>query len=64
MPKQLTDVTISTTVAATKPNKTLKELFLADNHLNQSDAIQLCQLLKWNNTLTLLDIRNNNIQVT
>ncbi|XP_063992639.1 uncharacterized protein LOC135170596 [Diachasmimorpha longicaudata] len=48
-------------VAALKINTGLKELYLADNNLTQSDAFQIGSLLKVNNCLQLLDISNNNI---
>jgi len=44
-------------------NVTLRELFLADNRLISTDALQLANLLKFNIILQLLDIRNNLIQV-
>lgn len=50
-------------VAALKMNETLQELFLADNRLMPSDGIQLGNLLKYNHSLTLLDLRNNHLQV-
>jgi len=46
-----------------KFNETLKELFVADNKLTPSDGVQLGSLLKTNNTLALLDLRNNLLQV-
>lgn len=49
-------------VAALKQNETLQELFLADNRLMPTDGIQLGNLLKYNNFLTLLDLRNNHLQ--
>ena len=42
-------------------NETLRELYLADNRLQATDAIQLGNLLKYNYTLRLLDIRNNHV---
>ena len=50
-------------VAALKMNVTLRELFLADNRLVSTDALQIANLLKFNTVLQLLDIRNNLIQV-
>ncbi len=52
------------TVAALRMNVTLQELFLADNQLLISDALQLGNLLRCNSTIHLLDIRNNLIQVS
>jgi hypothetical protein len=51
-------------VAAIKFNEVLRELFLADNKLTPSDGVQLGSLLKTNRTLSLLDLRNNLLQVT
>ena len=42
-------------------NETMRELYLADNRLQATDAIQLGNLLKYNYTLRLLDIRNNHV---
>ncbi|PSN36949.1 hypothetical protein C0J52_15882 [Blattella germanica] len=50
--------------AALKLNSGLRELYLADNNLGVTDAIQLGGLLRSNFTLQLLDISNNNIQDT
>lgn len=44
-------------------NETLKEFFLADNRLMPSDGIHLGNMLKYNNHLQLLDLRNNHLQV-
>ncbi|CAK8694768.1 uncharacterized protein LOC143446242 [Clavelina lepadiformis] len=49
-------------VAALRMNVTLRELFLADNRLISTDALQLANLLKFNSVLQLLDVRNNHIQ--
>ncbi|XP_072130644.1 protein phosphatase 1 regulatory subunit 37 [Mobula birostris] len=47
---------------ALKMNMTLRELFLADNKLNGlQDAAQLGNLLKFNCTIQLMDLRNNHI---
>lgn len=47
---------------ALKMNMTLRELFLADNKLNGlQDSAQLGNLLKFNCTIQLLDLRNNHI---
>ena len=48
--------------AALKLNTGLRELYLADNNLNVTDAIQLGGLLKSNFTLQLLDVRYGNTQ--
>lgn len=44
--------------AALKLNTGLKELYLADNDLGVTDAIQLGGLLRSNFTLQLLDVRS------
>ena len=44
-------------------NDTLSELYLGENKLVASDSIQLGNILKHNNSLTLLDVRNNSLQV-
>jgi hypothetical protein len=44
--------------AALKLNTGLRELYLADNDLGVTDAIQLGGLLRSNFTLQLLDIRS------
>jgi hypothetical protein len=41
-----------------------EELFLADNRLMPTDGIQLGNLLKYNHVLELLDLRNNQLQVS
>ncbi|XP_072346164.1 protein phosphatase 1 regulatory subunit 37 [Scyliorhinus torazame] len=47
---------------ALKMNMTLRELFLADNKLNGlQDSAQLGNLLKFNCTIQLMDLRNNHI---
>lgn len=51
------------TVAALKMNETLQELFLADNKLMPTDGVQLGNLLRYNHKLSLLDLRNNHLQV-
>jgi hypothetical protein len=45
-------------VAALKLNAGLRELYLSDNNLDVTDAIQLGGLLRSNFTLQLLDIRS------
>jgi hypothetical protein len=44
--------------AALKLNTGLRELYLADNDLGATDAVQLGGLLRSNFTLQLLDIRS------
>ncbi|CAH1262340.1 PPP1R37 [Branchiostoma lanceolatum] len=51
-------------MSALKVNVAVKELFLADNRLGVPDAQQIGQMLKMNNTVQLLDLRNNQIQDT
>ncbi|XP_078671651.1 uncharacterized protein LOC144911516 [Branchiostoma floridae x Branchiostoma belcheri] len=51
-------------MSALKVNVAVKELFLADNRLGVPDAQQIGQMLKQNNTVQLLDLRNNQIQDT
>ena len=50
-------------VGALKMNEILRELFLADNRLMPSDGIPLGNMLKINHRLSLLDLRNNHLQV-
>ncbi|XP_033105040.1 protein phosphatase 1 regulatory subunit 37-like isoform X3 [Anneissia japonica] len=47
---------------ALKLNQTLRDIFLAENRLVASDAIQLGSMLKHNKGLKLLDLRNNHLQ--
>ena len=54
---------LNSAVVALKTNETLQELFLADNRLSPSDGIPLGKLLKYNHSLSLLDLCNNNLQV-
>lgn len=43
-------------------NMTLRELYLADNKLNGlQDSAQLGNLLKFNCSLQILDLRNNHV---
>ncbi|KAG8236023.1 hypothetical protein J437_LFUL015401 [Ladona fulva] len=49
-------------VNALKTNRSLKELYLADNDLTVADASHLGGLLRVNTTLQLLDISNNNLK--
>lgn len=47
---------------ALKMNMTLRELYLADNKLNGlQDSAQLGNLLKFNCSLQILDLRNNHV---
>ncbi|CAM9778946.1 unnamed protein product [Lampetra planeri] len=49
-------------VSALKMNLAMRELYLADNKLNSGqDALQLGNLVKFNSTLQLLDLRNNSL---
>ena len=50
-------------VAAIKLNESVRELYLADNKLMPTDGVQLGNLLKLNRSLTVLDVRNNHLQV-
>lgn len=45
-------------------NKNIKELYLAENKISPNDANSLFELLISNNTLKVLDLRNNSIQVS
>ncbi|KAL4238283.1 hypothetical protein ACF0H5_002995 [Mactra antiquata] len=49
-------------VAALKMNEILKELFLGDNKFMPTDGVQIGNLLKYNHSLELLDLRNNHLQ--
>ncbi|XP_062502260.1 protein phosphatase 1 regulatory subunit 37-like [Corticium candelabrum] len=49
-------------VAALKTNTVLSDLFLGNNRLIADDMVHLGNILKINNTLQLLDLRDNNIQ--
>ena len=40
------------------------ELYLADNRLSPEDGAHLRVLISLSNTLSLLDLRNNNLQVS
>lgn len=51
-------------MAALKTNTVLSDLFLGNNRLIADDMVHLGNILKINNTLQLLDLRDNNIQVT
>ena len=46
-----------------KFNRNLKDLFLGDNKLSQCDGQSLGAMLKGNEHLQLLDLRNNPLQV-
>ena len=50
--------------SAVKFNRSLKDLFLGDNKLISSDGQCLGAMLKGNQTLQLLDLRNNPLQVS
>jgi len=61
--RDVLNVHITYTAQALKMNDTLLELYLADNKLMPTDGIQLGNLLRYNFTLQLLDVRNNHLQV-
>uniref|UniRef100_H3BF88 Protein phosphatase 1 regulatory subunit 37 n=1 Tax=Latimeria chalumnae TaxID=7897 RepID=H3BF88_LATCH len=49
-------------VSALKKNTRLQELYLADNELNSlQDSMHLGELLRYNNSIKLLDLKNNHI---
>ena len=52
------------TVAAMKFNENLRELWLASNHLGPEDGQHLGSILRTNHTLRVLDVRDNNLQVS
>ena len=52
------------TVAAMKFNENLQELWLGCNHLGPEDGQHLGSILRTNHTLRILDVRENNLQVT
>ncbi|KAM3871287.1 protein phosphatase 1 regulatory subunit 37 [Diretmus argenteus] len=57
---QLSGTPLYTLVGALKSNRALRELHLADNLLNSyQDAMQLGDLLRYNNTLQTLELSNN-----
>lgn len=49
---------------ALQKNRVLKELCLANNEMNANDAYNVGNILKNNYHLQLLDISNNDIQVS
>ncbi|XP_072031024.1 uncharacterized protein [Amphiura filiformis] len=49
-------------MVALKVNASIRDLFLAENRLVPSDAIQIGAMLKHNRGLRLLDLRNNHLQ--
>lgn len=51
------------TASAVKFNRNLKDVFLGDNKLTSSDGQSLGAMLKGNEHLQLLDLRNNPLQV-
>ncbi len=51
------------TASAVKFNRNLKDLFLGDNKLTSADGQSLGAMLKGNEHLQLLDLRNNPLQV-
>ncbi|XP_041703021.1 protein phosphatase 1 regulatory subunit 37 [Coregonus clupeaformis] len=51
-----------TLVAALKSNRALRELYLSNNNLNsEQDSMQLGDLLRYNSSITTLDLSNNTI---
>jgi Ran GTPase-activating protein (RanGAP) involved in mRNA processing and transport len=49
-------------VAALKSNRALRELYLSNNNLNsEQDSMQLGDLLRYNSSITTLDLSNNTI---
>lgn len=44
-------------------NKNIKELYLAENKIASNDSNSFFELLSTNNTLKVLDLRNNLLQV-
>ncbi|XP_029981843.1 protein phosphatase 1 regulatory subunit 37 [Sphaeramia orbicularis] len=59
---QLSGVPLYTLVTALKSNRALQELHLNNNRLNSyQDALQLGDLLRYNNTLHILELSNNAI---
>jgi len=48
--------------AALKDNQQIKELFLGDNKIQAVDANSISTIIKENDCLEILDLRNNNIQ--
>uniref|UniRef100_A0A672YFQ9 Si:dkey-288a3.2 n=1 Tax=Sphaeramia orbicularis TaxID=375764 RepID=A0A672YFQ9_9TELE len=60
---QLSGVPLYTLVTALKSNRALQELHLNNNRLNSyQDALQLGDLLRYNNTLHILELSNNAIR--
>ena len=49
--------------SAMKTSQSVHELYLGDNQLMPADGLQLGTMLKGNNSLHLLDLRNNLLQV-
>ncbi|ESO08782.1 hypothetical protein HELRODRAFT_74301 [Helobdella robusta] len=43
-------------------NKSIRDLYLGDNHFNPPDGLQIASLVRDNNCLQLIDLRNNNLQ--
>lgn len=48
--------------AALKDNELVKEIYLSDNKLQSSDGNSISTLIKENNNLELIDLKNNNLQ--
>merc|ERR1711953_908053 len=53
---------IALLTAGMRQNNSISELYLADNRLSPEDGAHLRALISLSNTLTLLDLRNNNLQ--
>ena len=47
---------------ALKDNQQIKEIYLADNKIQPSDGQSIGAMIKDNNCLELIDLRNNNLQ--
>ena len=54
---------IALLAAGLRSNQSLQELYLSENRLSPTDATHLRALITLSQALTLLDVRNNNIQV-
>jgi len=53
---------IALLTAGMRQNNSIQELYLADNRLSPEDGAHLRVLISLSNTLSLLDLRNNNLQ--
>lgn len=61
--KKYFDILFVSPASAVKFNHILKDLFLGDNKLMPNDGQPLSEMLKGNEHLQLLDLRNNPLQV-